>query len=120
MNKAAVFLILLAAVYVQPLFAQDLVPATSEDMQEFDRQVAKQIKPKSKGNLGKPSNFGSQVSEEARKLKDASDDQGDNFGKWVSSQRKKSDQGEASAAASVGNGNGNNGNRGKKPDRTKK
>jgi hypothetical protein len=123
MNKTLLSTLLLTAFVVQPLMAQDLVPATSEDLKEFDRQVAKQAKPKDAAAKG--SNFGALVSEEARKLKDAGDDQGSDFGKWVSGQRKKSDQGQAGAAASVGSGNSShansvdNSNRGKKPNSKK-
>lgn len=107
------------------LNAQELVPATSEDIQEFDRQIVKKAK------TDRPANFGSEVSAEARKLKDQNQDSKNEFGQWVSSQRKKSDQGQPSASGSPGNGNGNgNGNaygnannpssnRGKKPNKNK-
>lgn len=84
---------------VSTAHAQELVPATSEDIQAFDRQIRAQQKTDRGG-------FGAQVREEARKLNDSSDDKNRDFGKWVSDQRKKSDQGVPSAGGSVGNGNG--------------
>lgn len=121
MSKKILLLVLVFA--ANALSAQELVPATSEDIQEFDRQIVKKAK------TDRPSNFGSEVSAEARKLKDQNQDTRNEFGQWVSSQRKKSDQGQPSASGSAGNGNGkgnaygnaNNpaGNRGKKPDKKK-
>lgn len=118
MSKMILSLLLVFA--TGSLSAQELVPATSEDIQEFDRQVLKKTK------AAHPSNFGSEVSAEARKLKDQSQDSRKEFGQWVSSQRKKSDQGQPSASGSAGqgggkgsNGSASTGNRGKKPDKVK-
>jgi len=115
MSKFLLSLVLIFAALT--LNAQELVPATSEDIQEFDRQISKKAKTE------RPSNFGSEVSAEARKLKDQSKDSRNEFGQWVSSQRKKSDQGQPSASGSANSGNGkgpngsNTGSRGKKPDK---
>lgn len=85
----------------EPALAQSLVPATSEDLAEFDRAVARQVKEEKAPEKSK-SAFGAAVSEEAKKLKDASVDERKAFGKWVSSQRKKTDQGRPSAEGSLG------------------
>ncbi len=100
MSNRLVSFVILTALAVQPVLAQTLIPATSEDINEFDRQVSEQLK-----NAGdKKDNFGSQVSEEAKKLKDSAPDQGKDFGKWVSGQRKKADQGRPSAEGGIGAG----------------
>jgi hypothetical protein len=77
---------------------QDLVPATSEDIKEFDRQVVQMQK---KNKDSDHDNFGAQVQQEAKQLKDNTD-QKNAFGKWVSSQRKKSAEGRPSVGASLG------------------
>jgi len=105
--------IVIFALTAQPAVAQTLIPATSEDINEFDRQVSEQLKRSQKS--GK-SNFGSQVSEEAKKLKDAGGDAKKEFGKWVSGERKKADQGRPSAAsAGRGNSAAGSGNSGTAP-----
>lgn len=86
----------------QPVVAQTLIPATSEDINEFDRQVNEQLQRNAKDNKG----FGAQVSEEAKKLNESDVDNKKNFGKWVSGERKKAEQGRPSAAS------GNGGSRG--------
>lgn len=105
MNIRIYFLVVLALLATQPSLAQTLIPATSEDISEFDRKVDEQMK-----------NFGSEVSAEAKKLSDTPGDQDKNFGQWVSSQRKKDDQGRptsvshgksADHASSNSNSNGN-------------
>lgn len=82
---------------------QDLVPATSEDIQEFDRQVIQMNK---KNKAADHDSFGVQVKEEAKKLKDNPDSRSE-FGKWVSSQRKKSAEGRPSSGDSFGSENRN-------------
>lgn len=105
MGNKFLSLLILIVLTVQPVIAQTLIPATSEDISEFDRQIANQLK-RSGGRKAdqkaSKSSFGSQVSEEAKKLKDS--DQAKDFGKWVSGQRKKSDQGRPTADG--GNGTG--------------
>lgn len=119
-NKTLVLLALVALI-AQPVLAQTLIPATSEDISEFDRQVAEQIK-KSAGSKSDKAktNFGSEISAEAKKLKDS--DQGKDFGKWVSGQRKKADQGRPSAAgggAGAGQGSTAPGKSGSSPGKGK-
>jgi hypothetical protein len=103
--------------------AEDLVPATTDDVKQFDQQVstakaddpAKDAKdPKSEGQSadhrkdaehrhhGKKDkapkdNFGAVVSAEAKKLKDESVDQRKEMGKFVSSQRRKNAQNQGKA-----------------------
>lgn len=103
----------------QGLLAQDLLPATSEDLQDFDRQITK-MKESSKvsGKGSAKDNFGAVVKEEARKLKDSSGDEKNKFGSWVSSQRKKTSQGQPSDAGSSSSNNLNaGGNRRAQPDK---
>lgn len=100
MNNRFLSFIILAALITQPVMAQTLIPATSEDINEFDKQVSEQLK----RSGAKKDNFGQQVSEEAKKLKDSTTDQGKDFGKWVSGQRKKADQGRPSAEGGIGAG----------------
>lgn len=103
----ALNLLFLIALLAQPVLAQTLIPATSEDINEFDRQVSEQL---SKNQKSK-SNFGTSVSEEAKKLNEAPTDSKKEFGKWVSSQRKKNDQGRPAIQGSANSGTGSS-NRG--------
>lgn len=99
----------------QPAVAQTLIPATTEDINDFDRQVSEQLK-RSKKDKAAKSAFGSQVSEEAKKLNEAGGDAKKEFGKWVSGERKKADQGRPSAAGTQrGNSGGGAGNSGTVP-----
>ena len=117
---------------------QTLVPATTEDLREFDRQVARRMKQQPANHAHAHSAFGAQVSEEARRLKDQGQDSQADFGNWVATQRGKSDQGRPSAGDSTGSdngkggsadgppgptgsshGNGNGGNGGTKPGKQK-
>lgn len=110
-------LIVLSAFATQPVLAQTLVPATSEDLMDFDRRVSEQLK--KSGDQKNQDNFGSQVREEAKKLKE-SGAKGNDFGKWVSGERKKADAGRPSTAGGGGNsigpsqsaGHGNSGAKG--------
>ncbi len=103
MSNRVMAIAILLSIMAQPILAQTLIPATSEDINDFDRQVSQQLQ-RSKDSKAKPKaeNFGAKVSEEAKKLKDAGADKGKEFGKWVSGQRKKADQGRPSAQGSVG------------------
>ncbi len=117
-------LILVAVMaFVCPLvaFAQTLVPATSEDIDAFDRQLAEARK----------ENFGKQVSEEAKKLKGTEKQDRSDMGQFVNDQRRKEDQGRPdttkasdnrneragnagqNAADRAGNGRGNSGKEGR-------
>lgn len=115
-------LLLAGLIAAQPLMAQELIPATSEDIQEFDRQVTQAMKRES---VRPGANFGAQVSEEAKKLKEESKDKKKEFGKWVSKQRSLEDQERPSAKASFGSqgttgrANGNNGKSHLAPGRNK-
>jgi len=113
MKKTHVVYILLAIYLVAmspKIFAQELVPATSEDIAEFDRQVAKQLE-RAGAKSQQNAEFGKQVSEEAKKLKNQTPEERKNFGKWVSDQRKKKDQGRPSAEGSLGVGGKENSRR---------
>lgn len=101
MNNRVIASVILLALAAQPISAQTLIPATSEDINEFDRQVSEQLQ-RSDTKKANSDNFGAKVSEEAKKLKDGNADKGKDFGKWVSGQRKKADQGRPSAQGSVG------------------
>lgn len=107
----------------QSAFAEELVPATSEDLQEFDQQVSKSnaedskakemaqrsIDPRKDAALSmkekkaRKENFGAVVSTEAKKLRDESVDKRKEMGSWVSSQRRKSGQEEAGSGEQHGN-----------------
>jgi hypothetical protein len=92
-----VFCILLGAVVAH---AQDMVPATSEDIDQFDQQLSRQMSDTARGSKDK-SRFGQTVSDEAKKQKDADSEKKKNFGKWVSGQRRKNDDGRPDAAGSA-------------------
>lgn len=116
--KANICLFLSALLMTNVVMADDLVPATSEDIAQFDRQLSARQNGKSeeKQAKAKKENFGQLVQAEAKKLKGS--DQKSDFGKWVSSQRRRDDSaagsdrgnaGGASADHRVGPGNGGNG-----------
>lgn len=90
----------------QTLLAQDLLPATSEDLQDFDRQI---VKMKESAKSSSKSSFGSVIKEESRKLKDAALDEKRDFGNWVSGQRKKNSNGQPTDTGSSSSGNMNAG-----------
>src|SRR5262245_641153 len=75
--------------------ADELIPATSQDAAQFDKDIANA---RAKGLAtaeGKKSarrmNFGAKVSVEAQKMGSEIADQRKTFGKWVSSQRAQGD-----------------------------
>jgi hypothetical protein len=77
----------------QGAVAQSLAPATSDDLNDFDRQLSEvqsSARETSKGS--KSQNFGSAVSEEAKTLKDNEGAQKGKMGKWVREQKGKSDE----------------------------
>ncbi len=83
--------------------AQTLVPATSEDIEQFDRQLAEQAKRQQAEPAGRVSaQFGEEVANEAKKLKDASLDQRKEFGKKIRDQRRSSEAGRSSDPANGG------------------
>lgn len=104
-----------------PAYGQSLVPATSEDLGEFDRQIqeaqmkrppevpskaaaateksessaqAKEKKPKS--------NFGTLVSQEAKKMKESDPNQRRGMGQWVREQRRQNEVQNPSASQAPG------------------
>lgn len=84
------FLLTVSMLLTAPAFAQDdLVPATSEDIQSFDDQVADSDVVTDAPTKERKENFGSAVSAEARKLKDMSPEERKKMGQWVSEQRRK-------------------------------
>jgi hypothetical protein len=97
-------LILVAVMAYLPsvAFAQTLVPATSEDIDAFDRQLAEARK----------DNFGKQVSEEAKKLKSTEKQERRDMGQFVSDQRRKEDQGRPDTTKASDNRNERAGNAG--------
>ncbi|MGE4131516.1 MAG: hypothetical protein AB7F86_07740 [Bdellovibrionales bacterium] len=113
MKKFSLARALIFVLMAQPAVAQKLLPATSEDIDAFDVQVSKQMK-KSAPSTGKSQNssadFGGAVVEEAKKLKESTPDSSKNFGQWVSGQRRRADQGQASVQGAAGAGNSGNGN----------
>lgn len=102
MKKLAVLTFILCTASFS--FAEDLVPATADDQEAFDQQVATQVEPVIKAEDRtaklKKSNFGQVVSAEAKKLGANSKEQHKDMGQWVSDQRKKNHQ----------SGNSTNGN----------
>lgn len=87
--------------------ADELVPATSDDLSNFDEQVKNsthiEASPKDSTKVdGKSSshrkddkdkdNFGKIVSSEAKKLKDSDSDSKKGMGTWVSDQRRQDDK----------------------------
>ena len=113
MEKRLAIILLFLPLSPYTVLAQNLVPATSEDINDFDKQVAEQMK------KSKPANFGSEVSAAAKDKKDSDSDE--SFGKWVSSQRKKSDQGRPSAqGGSKSASKGASAEHGKSADKGKK
>jgi hypothetical protein len=116
------FIILLTC---QAAMAQELVPATSEDLQDFDRQVSRlkqEAAAKRAGDRPDRSDLGAMIKDEATKLKDADKDDRKDFGKWVSGQRKKNVQGRPTAEGSFGvHHSRSNGRRGESssPDHSK-
>jgi hypothetical protein len=104
-------------------WADELVPATSDDLKDFDQQVAKsQEAPRKDGEHRqsgdaskkeaklKKESLGSLVSAEAKKLKDESMDQRKEMGQWVSNQRRKNSQPDSNEPGGAGRGHGSNDN----------
>ena len=106
--------------------AEDLVPATTDDVSNFDSQVANSARPptnddsskdqgksadhrKDKKDKKDKSNFGMIVSAEAKKLKDSDQDKRKGMGKWVSNQRRQDDKKRPDAAVNPGSGASGNG-----------
>jgi len=92
--------------------AQSLIPATSEDLSDFDQQISKSESKKAESTAVIPtkkpknSNFGATVSQKAKDLKNEALDQKKKMGKWVSDQRAKDDEKIPANAQGKGHGVG--------------
>src|SRR4051812_29519288 len=106
-NKAGIFFIL-ALGSGTPAFADDLLPATSEDAALFDQQLAQQP-----GNNSRKNNFGRLVSDEATNLK--AENQKGHLGTVVSGQRRNDAGSSASSGMGGGDGGGLSGGMGDTP-----
>lgn len=73
--------------------ADELVPATSEDLAQFDRQLANQTQMAGKSHGPAMQNFGKKISAEAHKLNSQDPTQMKKFGKWTKGQRQQDDRG---------------------------
>lgn len=100
-TKPFEMLLVLVFVLSPSAFAQVLVPATSEDIEEFDRQVLAQ---EHKGKSGLE--LKSEVVKEAKELVDRPRGRDKDFGKWVKGQQKKNEQGRASLTGSPSRNSG--------------
>lgn len=88
--KSSHFFLAVSVLLSVPAWGQDdLVPATSEDIQNFDEQVSENDAELDSSIMDGKDNFGSAVSAEAKKLKDMSVEERQKMGQWVSGQRRK-------------------------------
>lgn len=105
MNEKTLLSITFSLLITCSVNADELVPATSEDVSDFERIVTNQAileakalhpradqatkaPPKETSKIRKE-NFGSLVSIEAKRLNDESGDRKKDMGKWVSEQRRR-------------------------------
>lgn len=75
--------------------ADELVPATSEDLAQFDRQLSRLPKPADRGGskaAGTRSDFGKRVSTEARRLDGENSAPQNRFGQWVKGQKERDER----------------------------
>src|ERR1044072_262470 len=70
--------------------ADELMPASSEDLEQFDQILANQNQ-KQPDVSAKRDNFGAAVKAEAQKLKDAGASDKSDLGKFVSGQKRQND-----------------------------
>lgn len=129
MGKRRILSILVAMTIALPGWADDLIPATSDDITDFDKKVIEDINSdikgkslehrkdhvtksddsKNKDKKERKQNFGLIVSTEAHRLNEESGDKKKQMGKWVSEQRRQSSSsatngvGSNSSGGSVGN-----------------
>ena len=98
--------------------ADELVPATSDDISNFDNQIKNSVKSSTKvegkssnqRNNKKPKdNFGALVSAEAKNFKDANSEAKKGMGTWVSDQRRQDDQKRPEAVSNPGSGTSGSG-----------
>jgi hypothetical protein len=126
MKKRNMLTILVAMTLALPGWADDLIPATSDDIADFDKKVSENLNSdveninveknkdknkdknndKSKDKKERKQNFGLIVSTEAHRLNEESGDQKKQMGKWVSDQRRQNSGGAANGGAN-GNSGGN-------------
>ena len=92
----------LVAVVASTGLADDLIPATSEDISQFDAQLSKEREKQKKDN------FGQKVSAEAKRL-NAQGEKKEGFGQWVKSQHQREDQGRPAKVAPGLGGKGGDG-----------
>lgn len=112
------FLIVVLAVPTVARAIDELMPASSEDLEQFDKVLANQNQRQNDSAPKKRDNFGQKVRAEATKMKmdgaSTSKNKSD-FGKWVNGQRRQKDN-DSPAGPDMRSGNGgkdNNGGRGR-------
>ena len=107
MNAKMILSTIVSLFLALPGYAEDLIPATSDDITDFDQRVSTQVESesrsvglreeakhadkaqKSKDKKARKENFGLIVSTEAKRLNDESSDKKKEMGKWVSEQRRQ-------------------------------
>jgi len=91
--KLSFLLVCLSLLVSTQTYAEDdLVPATSEDIEKFDDSVAEKAEKAEKvkdPKKDRKENFGSKVSEEAHRMKELPKEERTGMGKWVSGQRRQ-------------------------------
>jgi hypothetical protein len=122
MNTKMILSAVVSLLLVLPGYADDLIPATSDDITDFDQQVSTQVESesrsvglreeakhadkaqKSKDKKVRKENFGLIVSTEAKRLNEESGDKKKEMGKWVSEQRRQNakSSGGSSAGSNAG------------------
>lgn len=134
--------LLICIALVTSAMAQDIVPATSEDLLEFEKNLeeTRRVKDQNRSQNNEKERFGDNISIEARKLKDMSQEEKKKFGQSekrkkgagksedminrgstygahgdarVSAPRYRSGQTDAGAGSTSGSGAGRGGNRGR-------
>jgi len=94
-------------------WAQSLVPATSDDLSDFDQQISKSVSKKAEPAAAAPtkkpknSNFGATVSQKARDLKKEDLAQKKKMGQLVREERAKEDEKIPANAQGKDQGSGN-------------
>ncbi|WP_413288099.1 hypothetical protein [Bdellovibrio sp. HCB337] len=109
--KNILFKILIVMCVALPVSAQTLIPATSEDLSDFDRQVTQTLKENNQGR-----EFGQAVAEEAKKLGSAAATNGS-----AVKAKSKAASGKATKDAKTSSpANNDRGNSSNAPGKTKK
>lgn len=115
MGKAILTTFILLS-FSQSVYAQALVPATSDDISEFDKQIsqAQNVSHQHTHNAAlkttqkHSASFGAAVSQEAKNLKDSK--RSERMGQWVNEQRRRDDENTPAAAISSGQDSSGGGN----------